>query len=101
MFLTLDPGSGMERDKTPICNTAKMTLSFNILGATAGRSWHQKNPTPVWEEDSEEPGDYTVDFSIFSTAADFAPPVFPWFPLRNLVELFSELYVDLKLYSRS
>ncbi len=57
IFSTLDPGSGMERAKTPIRNTAKMALSFNILGSSAGRSRHQKNPTPVWEEDSEEPGD--------------------------------------------
>ncbi len=101
----------MERVKSRIRITAEMALSFAILGASAGRSWHQKNPTPVWEEDSEEPGDYTVDLSIFSTAAesrlrgsafaDFAPPVFHWFPLRNLVNFFSELYVDFILYSRS
>ncbi len=31
IFLFLDPGSGMERDKSRIRNTAKMALSFNIL----------------------------------------------------------------------
>ncbi len=65
MFLTLDPGSGMERDKSRIRITAKMALSFDILGATAGRGRHQKNTTPVWEEDSEEPGDNIVDFFDF------------------------------------
>jgi hypothetical protein len=44
---TLDSGLKLERDESRIRITAKMTLSFNIPGATAGRSRHQKNPTPV------------------------------------------------------
>jgi hypothetical protein len=47
--------------RTADAKSTKMALSFDILGATAGRSRHQKNPTPIWEEDPEEPGDYTVE----------------------------------------
>jgi hypothetical protein len=42
-----DSGLKLERDKSRIRNTANMASYFTILGATAGRSWNQKNPTPI------------------------------------------------------